>query len=152
MAALMAEQPDWREDLAAIEAAARDAGIVPGDPGYPFVCGLARMLDRFGHRIDATIRTLEDMPRRVTGEHLANAAMEAVNQNALSIVRSRHHRTLVLISTAWALAMLMGIGATFWVGYSTGSTRRALSLCTAGQVFLDPQSKRHYCTFSVWVD
>jgi len=152
MAALMDEKPDWTQDLAAIEAAARDAGIVPGDPGYPFVCGLARVLDRFGQRIDVTLKTLEDVPERVAGEHVARAATQAINRNVLPVIRSRYHRMLIWISAVWALTMLIGIGTTYWVGYSVGSARRALSLCAAGQIFFDPQTKRHYCTVSTWTD
>jgi hypothetical protein len=40
-------------EAAEIEAAGRDAGIVPGDPAYPFVRGLVRMLLALARRLDA---------------------------------------------------------------------------------------------------
>ena len=40
-------------DLAAISAAARDLGVSPGDPAYPFVLGIERMLSQFAAKLDA---------------------------------------------------------------------------------------------------
>jgi formylglycine-generating enzyme required for sulfatase activity len=121
----MGEQPDWAEDLAAIETAARNAGIVPGDPGYAFVCGMMRVLDRFGHRLDAALKSLEDASQQVPVEHLARIAADAVDQHVVSLVRLRNQRgVLMRNSTAWALIMLVGMGATYWAGYLSGSSRR----------------------------
>jgi formylglycine-generating enzyme required for sulfatase activity len=121
LAALMVAQPDWAEDLAAIDSAARNAGIVPGDPGYAFVCGMTRVLDKFGQRLDAALKQLEDAPRQAPLELLPREATDAVDQHVALPGRYHNQRTLVRISTAWALTMLVGMGATYWAGYSMGS-------------------------------
>ena len=74
-------------DLEAIEAAARNIGVQPGDPVFPFLRALTRLLAAFAGRLDSFARHLDESGRQPT------AAMSPENQERLLVAIPYEVRT-----------------------------------------------------------
>lgn len=105
-------------DLAAISAAARDLGVSPGDPAYPFVVGIERMLGELAAKLDAHETALAKMAGQIAdtaGQRIADAA----DRSARSMVEF-HHAAAKLADRKWfwkaswiGAAALAGAAAVF---------------------------------------
>jgi hypothetical protein len=118
---------------AAIETAARDIGIVPGDPAYPFVGGMvgmlsdlergqgaflrdmSRRLDAAGDRLDLLI---EDA-KTVAGGEIANSAARELPR-AIRDATLRQHRSAFLVAAAVLVgSVVVSAGCAFLLGQHT---------------------------------
>jgi hypothetical protein len=119
----MMDAPDGRlaDEIASISAAARDMGIGPGDPAYPFVLGLERLLGQLGAKLDAhdaATAKMAEMIADTAGQKIAAAA----DRSARSLVEF-HHEAANQASRKWfwkasAIAALVAVGLTAGAMYS----------------------------------
>jgi hypothetical protein len=98
---------------AAIEVAARNMGIVPGDPAYPFVQFMLRLaddaaLDRRGHEV--RIGELLDRAERQAGGQIARAAIAELPYAIDKLVLVRHRRLYLLAGIILLAVLISGIG------------------------------------------
>lgn len=131
------------EDLAAIEATAANIGIREGDPAYPFVRGLARVLGSFARRLDAyDVRPLigpDDLAK------LARASANGADRRAAELARTHNWRTLAVLAVVGLCLLLTGIG-TGWLARGDGVARACVS---GGEIRADKDGRK-FCVF--WLD
>jgi hypothetical protein len=95
-----------------IEAAARDIGVAPGDPAYPFMQAMLRVLETAEHIGVQPAPVLTDRQVADIGRQVAAAAHAEVDR----MVRKGFTR-------AWTMLLLAGLGAiaiSFGAGWFTG--------------------------------
>lgn len=115
---------------AAIEAAAINMGVVPGDPAYPFLQSMLRIgdqaeQDRRGH--EARIGELLDRAEKQASGNLFHIALRELPGAIDRLVVSRYRRMLLM----WAgLTVAVGIVAGL-VGYYIGHPRLMYENCVA---------------------
>jgi hypothetical protein len=106
-------------DRAAIEAAARDIGVVPGDPAYAFVQLMLQTKDdhateHVAH--EARLAKLLDRAESVAGGQLARTAAMELPRAVERLVLQRF-RVMVLVTAGVMVALFgAGFGAGWWAG------------------------------------
>jgi hypothetical protein len=84
--------PRSETDRAMVEAAARDMGVVPGDPAYPFMQAMLRLSDELAAREDRTIAAVQKLltdAQTVAGGEIARNAATLFPQKMDSIITRR---------------------------------------------------------------
>lgn len=108
-------------DLAAISAAARDLGVSPGDPAYPFVVGIERMLGELAAKLDAHETALAKMAGQIAGTAGRDIA-ESADRSVRSLVEF-HHKAARQADRQWwwkasaiGAAAISGVAAVMGIG------------------------------------
>jgi hypothetical protein len=107
---------------ALVEATARDIGVVPGDPAYPFMQSMLRLSDEQAAREDQTIAAVQKMladAQTVASEEIARNAAALFPQKMDSIITRRMvqlNRAAMGIGVLALLAVgIMGFGLGWYV-------------------------------------
>ena len=127
-------------DLEAIEAAARDIGVQPGDPVFPFLRALTRVLAAFAGRLDSFARHLDDaggqpaaamspenqdrLLHAIPYDEVRNAAREGVRSALKSVRRAVYSGAVGLNVALVAIAAAAGYHA----GVDAGRAELAASV------------------------
>ena len=105
-------------DLAAIETVGRDLGVVPGDPAYPFMRALLRLLGDLGRRLDAhdaAARETAEMIAKTAGPQIATAITDAAR-------RTNEYRTeeALQANRRWFIRTGLGVAVGVTVAAAAG--------------------------------
>jgi hypothetical protein len=127
-------------DLAEMDAAARDMGIVPGDPAYAFYLGLRRMFADQEVRMDLLTAQLKGAQPKIDPVHidrLSSRMVEAFSFRINDVINTLRWRAILASVTAVIGFAVVCVGGGYWWGYQTsqgqfvnvsGTLIRALSM------------------------
>jgi hypothetical protein len=98
-------------DLTAMDAAARDLGLVPGDPAYAFFCGLRRMFSDQQDRFDALESRLTAVVDTAEKQASGAIAFRALGDLPAAIDRAILGRARMWTTGIAAAVLIVGFGA-----------------------------------------
>ena len=110
--------PPTNRTLDEMDAAARDMGIVPGDPAYAFYTGLRRLYAEQQAGVAQAINAIKAAQPRITDEQckaMSKVAADGAWRVTASLAEAHIWRT-ILITVAVSLLLLIGA---FGAGYSS---------------------------------
>jgi hypothetical protein len=114
-------------DAAAIERAAREIGVHPGDPAYPLIAALSRdLVNRQRH--DAELvrqfdQVMERAEQAASGQIAQNAAKllpAEIDRRLAGHTASLNRAVLIVAPIAAMIVLLVGIGGGYVAGYHHG--------------------------------
>jgi hypothetical protein len=141
--------PPTNRTLDEMDAAARDMGIVPGDPAYAFYIGLRRLYAEQRAELAQAIDAIKAAQPKITDEQckaMSKAAADGAWRVTASLVQAHIWRTILI---AVAVSLLLLIGA-FGAGYWFRGSQQLVAGVSAGQQECSQQQGGTLCYIPVW--
>jgi hypothetical protein len=141
--------PPTNRTLDEMDAAARDMGIVPGDPAYAFYIGLRRLYAEQQAGFAQAVAALKSAQRPIGDEDIrrvSKASADGAWRVTTGLVRAHIWRN-ILIAVAASLLLLIGaFGAGYWFH---GSQQLVAGVSAGGQECYEQQGGT-ICFIPVW--
>jgi hypothetical protein len=139
--------PPTNRTLDEMDAAARDMGIVPGDPAYAFYTGLRRLYAEQWAGLAQAINAIKAAQPRITDEQckaMSKVAADGTWRVTASLVQAHIWRTILITV---AVSLLIGaFGAVYWFHGS----QQLVAGVSAGQQECSEQQGGTLCYIPVW--
>jgi hypothetical protein len=141
--------PPTNRTLDEMDAAARDMGIVPGDPAYAFYTGLRRLYAEQQAGFAQAVAALKSARRPIADEdlrRLSKASADGAWRATAGLVQAHIWRS-ILIAVAASLLLLIGA---FGAGYWFHGSQQLVAGVSAGRQECSEQQGGTLCYIPVW--